>query len=593
MPGIFEQSFNTPLPNTDIAGQLVALRMRNEAMKPDGIIKGLSQVGKVFTDAAEEQRAANTALLQRRLDMLNPAQIEQMIAQGIDPVAEAYNADIPINVDDEALNKAWRANIVDAQTAQGNKWVTTVLPTIPHEDKLKLLHGDTATFTKWGLTDFMRMDPALRTFIADNIKSAADRENERRYYELRKPTRQYVDEGTVPTGAVVGLDPSGDIPQAMKTDADTVIEAADELNKSQASVGDSPSNPWGKHDYTGIRLSTKAAQMRDEWLAYNYAKPKDSAYDFIKQYDFGNESEKNKLKIAQEFLAAIRNPDKQGELAIGQSNVTSGEYAGDVTSLAGKEEAIEYIEAQKRAGYTKASNIADKKLTDHINQNVEKKYYKQLFTALKNGVTKHELTTLKDKALQAFMQNRSAMSEALYKKYATAIKDTFDRYIEQAGKNETDHEANIKQWQEQARNRVLNYPHGMYKTKLVKGEPIEFSNKKLIGPLSTLIKNTFFKSVALQNAWDNADDTTKEIFLYEALNHVGLINDLRQLDAEKPEELIKKIKDNRYAKSGITDESFARYLEDINILDINNSFKSQKLEKEMNASLASGSTKQM
>ena len=591
MPGIFEQSFNTPLPNTDIAGQLVALRMRNEAMKPDGIIKGLSQVGKVFTDAAEEQRAANTALLQRRLDMLNPAQIEQMIAQGIDPVAEAYNADIPINVDDEALNKAWRANIIDAQIAQGNKWVTTVLPTIPHEDKLKLLHGDTSTFIKWGLTDFMRMDPALRTFIADNIKSAADRENERRYYEFRKSTQQYVDEGTVPTSAVGELDSSGDIPQAMKTDADTVIEAADERNKSQASVGNYPSNPWGKNDYTGTRLSTKAARMVDEWIAYHSMNPNNDQNDFIKQYDFGDEPEENKLKVIQEFSAAIRNPDKQGEYTIGQSNVTPREYTGDVTSFAGQEDAIKYIDAQEREGNTTARNIADKKLTTQINQNVEKTYYKQLFTELKNGTTKSELTTLRDSILQKSMQNRSRMSKALYDKYTTAIKDTFDRYIEQAGKNETDHGANIKQWQEQARNRVLNYPHGMYKTKLVKGEPIEFSNKKLIGPLSTLIKNTFFKSVALQNAWDNADDTTKEIFLYEALNHVGLINDLRQLDAEKPEELIKKIKDNRYAKSGITDESFARYLEDINILDVNNSFKSQKLEKEMNASLASGSTK--
>lgn len=50
MPGIFEQYFNTPLPNTDIRNQLIALSMRNEAMKPDGVIKGLSQVGKVFTE---------------------------------------------------------------------------------------------------------------------------------------------------------------------------------------------------------------------------------------------------------------------------------------------------------------------------------------------------------------------------------------------------------------------------------------------------------------------------------------------------------------------------------------------------------------
>ncbi|WP_019002689.1 hypothetical protein [Succinimonas amylolytica] len=65
MPGIFEQSFNTPLPNTDIAGQLVALRMRNEAMKPDGIIKGLSQVGKVFTDIE-----SRTIILCKRIILL-------------------------------------------------------------------------------------------------------------------------------------------------------------------------------------------------------------------------------------------------------------------------------------------------------------------------------------------------------------------------------------------------------------------------------------------------------------------------------------------------------------------------------------------
>lgn len=591
--GIFDQSFITPEPKTDIKNQLIALAMRNEAINPEKVLTGLGEIGKVFTDAEANQQKANTAILQRRLDMLTPAQIEAMVTQGIDPITEAYKRDIPINVDDAIINKAWRDNIIDAQKEQGNKWVTTVLPTIPHEDKLKLLQGDTATFAKWGLTDFMRMDPALRTFIANNLKAAADRENERLYYsKLRKPTQQHVDEGTLPTDSVVELNPSGAIPDDQKNkDTNRVLDADDESDKAQAALGINSKHPWSKYDHTGTRLSAKAARMVDEWIAYHGVNPDNDENDFIKQYDFEDEPEENKLKIIHEFSAAIRNQDKQGEYTIGQSNVTPGEYTRDVTSLAGQEEAVKYINAQEREGNTKAKKVADKKLTDQINQDIEKSYYKKLFTALRNGVSQAELTTLRDRALQTFMRKRNTMSEDLYKKYDKAIKDTFDRYIEQAGKNEADHEANRKHLQDQARNRIMGYSHGMYKDAIGTGASIQLPTKKLSNSLVEAIKNTFFKSTALQNAWDTADPFTREVFLYEALNHVGLINDLRQMNADKPEELLQKINNHRSAKSGITDESFVRYLQDINLLDINNSIKKQRTREQMEESVASNSTK--
>lgn len=176
---IFDGNFQTSFPDTSGPLNLMAaaLAARQKALDPTGIFSGLKSAGKVFTDMESELKKSNTALLQRHLDAMTPNQIEQMIANGVDPIKEAYLAGVPINGADTELNKAWDKDITDAGTQIANRWVATVLPTLSHEARMELMSSnDPKVWAKYGLSSFARISPDVQQQIKTSLQDAATAE---------------------------------------------------------------------------------------------------------------------------------------------------------------------------------------------------------------------------------------------------------------------------------------------------------------------------------------------------------------------------------------------------------------------------------
>lgn len=200
---IFDGSFQTSLPDTSGPLNLMAaaLAARQKALDPTGIFSGLKNVGKVFTDMESELKKNNTALLQRHLDAMSPSQIEQMVANGVDPIKEAYLAGVPINSADTELNKAWDKDITDAGTQIANKWVATVLPTLSHEARMELMSSkDPAVWSKYGLSSFARISPDVQQQIKSALQDAATAEL--RYRTAQLDINDLVESRQTPVAAI-------------------------------------------------------------------------------------------------------------------------------------------------------------------------------------------------------------------------------------------------------------------------------------------------------------------------------------------------------------------------------------------------------
>ena len=200
---IFDGSFQTALPETSGPLNLMAaaLAARQKALDPTSIFSGLKSAGKVFTDMESELKKSNTALLQRHLDAMSPSQIEQMVANGVDPVKEAFLAGVPINGADTELNKAWDTDITDAGTQLANRWVATVLPTLSHEARMELMSSnDPAVWTKYGLSSFARISPDVQQQIKTALQDAATAEL--RYRTAQLDPNSLVAEGKTPVAKI-------------------------------------------------------------------------------------------------------------------------------------------------------------------------------------------------------------------------------------------------------------------------------------------------------------------------------------------------------------------------------------------------------
>lgn len=631
MPGIFEQSFNTPLPNTDIAGQLVALRMRNEAMKPDGVIKGLSQVGKVFTDAAEEQRAANTALLQRKLDMLNPAQIEQMITQGIDPVAEAYNADIPINVDDEALNKAWRANIIDAQTAQGNKWVTTVLPTIPFKDKIALLHGDASVYKKYGLTDFMRMSPELRTFIHDSIQDAATFEAEKQAANLRQSPSYLIETEQTPKSYtyshldedVAATANRANINADLSTEEATIKKLIEDQATSSAYQGVAPVPEPGTLLY-GANFNTPAnvaliegayttdlERVYDTWAAQpqNVGKKYD---DFIQSPEAQQITQKlaeqirkiNPGRTEEDYLKltdnAIRkahlgvftrkgDPDSAGKNANSIALNTPYESPVDITS----DNVLDVIQ-KRNAALSRNPTLAqsyDRQLKEFFRNDLLQDIGKDLYAKLAAGATKQEIAGLKQQELNVLAQGKGKINQLKYKELEGTINSVFDEYEKLALDNDAQKVAAVKARKKQARDRLRGSDSVLGKYITEGRFEVPDDMKEVDKNALEAIKSTFLKNNELSAIWANADIHTKKLIAWYTLDYVGILRD-HSFKLKDTEKLNDRLIKNRH-NTGINDQNFINTIQNIFWADLSNTSENQINQEDISRRVAKGATKEI
>ena len=603
--GIFDQSFITPEPKTDIKNQLIALAMRNEAMNPEKFLTGLGEIGKVFTDAEKEQQKANTAILQRRLDMLTPAQIEAMVAQGIDPVTEAYKRNIPINVDDAAINKAWRDNIVDAQKEQGNKWVTTVLPSIPHEDKLKLLEGDTAIYTKWGLTDFMRMDPNLRTFIYDNIKSAADRENELLYYRTKLPVKGYLEKGEFPSSIFANnpdANPNGALPIAQMTQDDTAVQtAANTANQTDASLGLLDSNTLGTDDNRVTRLNAHAKALADLFLVEQNTtgNPNLTIDEFLQQKepsfkeDYGISDPAEIAKLKQLVKDSLSNPDNTNRWRERVNLSTPPRDESVLDTVASQEEAINEIDAFNKIKNTKAATAKEDNLKRNINNIITEDFFSELYEAAENGATKRQLESMLRDGLNGLSSIKNKCSPTLYKYYEEAFKSLYQPFIDQAADTAEQREKNMQESRSQAKQQLISDGNSIVGKSLrangnLSDLPANF--KKLNNDVLDTIKGAFLKNPKLDAYWTGADDFTKRLIIWETLNKAGILNELSDI-ASDSKKFLERIKENHFYKTGINDESFIQRIERIAHMDINNSRKNQLEEEKMLSTVATDATR--
>lgn len=608
MTGIYDSGFNTPLPNTDITNQLIALRMRDAALDAKPVISGLSAIGKVFTDAAADQRKANTAILQRRLDALNPTQVEAMIAQGIDPAIEVYKQGIPINIDDAELNKAWRANILDAQKAQGDKWVTTVLPSIPHKDKLELLKGNTEVYKKYGLSDFMRMSPELRTFIYDNIKQAADKENEKLYLtQVRNSPDYWVENGGDPSAELMDLPEymmEGELPAVVDTDAQRIAVAAADKKSAQATRGISGSLSASSPLFTSAetktqqdtRLSTQVTDLKDWYFKERSTDGNLTPEAFLKKPEVQEYMLTHGLKkdeanyVIREFRSAINNPDNAAQNDNITFNETPVNKPLDLSTPEKREAAIKQREIFKGAGNTRAVQDIDNQFKEHARDEINNRVYGDAYKALREGASKHELTTLRDKRKTQLLKGKSKMSKELYNYYETALNDVFSPLIAQANDSEKDRSANAAAFSGAARKRLSRNGQYLYRQNAGNDKAPEVSNdyRRLNEKQLTAIKNTFIKNTKLQALWTQADDATRRIIAEHIINYAKLSSDFPEL-IKNPSDFENALKKNALSKTGITDESFIALIDDIVSADWFGSAKAAASQKAVEEAVVSSS----
>ena len=262
---IFDGNFQTSLPDTSGPLNLMAaaLAARQKALDPTSIFSGLKSAGKVFTDMESELKKSNTALLQRHLDAMTPSQVEQMIANGVDPVREAYLAGVPINGADTELNKAWDKDITDAGTQLANRWVATVLPTLSHEARMELMgSNDPTVWSKYGLSPLARITPDVQQQIKTALQDAAT--SELLKLAAEEDVVNAANQGETPTRRVLKRVDSNVLDAADKNAATSFLTSADQAAKAIATNTAEINTLTGRKTTTNELVDNRKEQLNEE-----------------------------------------------------------------------------------------------------------------------------------------------------------------------------------------------------------------------------------------------------------------------------------------------------------------------------------------
>lgn len=280
---IFDGNFQTSLPDTSGPLNLMAaaLAAKQKALDPTGIFSGLKSAGKVFTDMESELKKSNTALLQRHLDAMTPNQVEQMIANGIDPVREAYLAGVPINGADTELNKAWDKDITDAGTQLANRWVATVLPTLSHEARMELMgSNDPTVWDKYGLSPIARISPDVQQQIKTALQDAAT--SELLKLAAEEDVVNAANQGELPTRRVLKRVDSNVLDAADKNAATSFLTNADQTAKTIATNTAEINTLTGGESTTNELADNRKEQLNEEETGIT-EEVKDSVFEKLKE----------------------------------------------------------------------------------------------------------------------------------------------------------------------------------------------------------------------------------------------------------------------------------------------------------------------
>ena len=142
MPGsIFDDSFQTAIPQLDTKAIWTANLLRDKARSLDGVLTSLDKIGKVFTDAEDSLKKANTASLGNYLKSMPWDQRIALEQAEFNPAVLLAQSGVPVDISNAELNKASQDSYAAARKDKTANWVTTMLPRISQRDWVDYMMG--------------------------------------------------------------------------------------------------------------------------------------------------------------------------------------------------------------------------------------------------------------------------------------------------------------------------------------------------------------------------------------------------------------------------------------------------------------------
>lgn len=143
MPGsIFDDSFQTAIPQLDTKSIWAASILRNNALDFTPITKSFKEIGKVFTDAEDNLKKYNTASLTSYLDTMPWEARLRLQKTGINPAMLLAKEGIPVDLADKELSKAYKDSYDNARQNYTADWIAKTLPSIPYQDWISYMMGE-------------------------------------------------------------------------------------------------------------------------------------------------------------------------------------------------------------------------------------------------------------------------------------------------------------------------------------------------------------------------------------------------------------------------------------------------------------------
>lgn len=143
MPGsLFDDSFQTAIPQLDTKSIWAASILRNNALNFKPITDSFKEIGKVFTDAEDNLRNYNTASLTSYLDTMPWEARLRLQKKGIDPAMFLAREGVPVNLADKDLRKAYKDSYDNARQNYTADWIAKTLPSIPYQDWVSYMMGE-------------------------------------------------------------------------------------------------------------------------------------------------------------------------------------------------------------------------------------------------------------------------------------------------------------------------------------------------------------------------------------------------------------------------------------------------------------------
>lgn len=143
MPGsLFDDSFQTAIPQLDTKSIWAASILRNNALDFTPITNSFKEIGKVFTDAEDNLKKYNTASLTSYLDTMPWEARLRLQKKGINPAMFLAREGIPVDLADKELSKAYKDSYDNARQDYTADWIAKTLPSIPYQDWVSYMMGE-------------------------------------------------------------------------------------------------------------------------------------------------------------------------------------------------------------------------------------------------------------------------------------------------------------------------------------------------------------------------------------------------------------------------------------------------------------------